>query len=146
VRVSCDLGTQFSEVERGGHSQRPWQRPTAFGRCEAGDVAMQVRPTSREPARGVGLGGAVLCHHAQELRRGRALAAADAGALRPVGVGHPQVASSGDGTCSSVGSTFAAGADLPAGSMSGRMSMRHPVKRAASRAFCPSRPMASESW
>jgi hypothetical protein len=27
-----------------------------------------------------------------------------------------------------------------------RMSMRQPVNRAASRAFCPSRPMASESW
>ncbi len=27
-----------------------------------------------------------------------------------------------------------------------RMSIRHPVSRAASRAFCPSLPMASESW
>jgi hypothetical protein len=144
VRVSRDLGTQRSEVERGGHSQRPGQRPAPFGRCEAGDVAVQMSPTSREPTRGVGLGGAVLCHHAQELRRGRALAAADAGALRPGGDGHPQVAGSGDGTGLSVGSMFAA--DLPAGSMSGRMSMRHPVRRAASRAFCPSRPMASESW
>jgi hypothetical protein len=26
------------------------------------------------------------------------------------------------------------------------MSMRHPVSRAASRAFWPSRPIASESW
>lgn len=29
---------------------------------------------------------------------------------------------------------------------SGRISMRHPVRRAASRAFCPSLPMANESW
>ena len=34
----------------------------------------------------------------------------------------------------------------PRGSASLRMSMRHPVSRAASRAFCPSLPMASESW
>ena len=31
-------------------------------------------------------------------------------------------------------------------SVSGRMSMRQPVSLAASRAFWPSRPMASESW
>lgn len=30
--------------------------------------------------------------------------------------------------------------------LSGRMSIRHPVSRAARRAFCPSRPMARESW
>jgi hypothetical protein len=33
-----------------------------------------------------------------------------------------------------------------AASVSGRMSMRQPVSRAASRAFWPSRPIASESW
>jgi hypothetical protein len=38
------------------------------------------------------------------------------------------------------------GAEAEAGAVSGRMSMRHPVIRAASRAFCPSLPMASESW
>lgn len=31
-------------------------------------------------------------------------------------------------------------------SLSGRMSIRQPVSRAASRAFCPSRPIARESW
>ena len=30
--------------------------------------------------------------------------------------------------------------------LSGRMSIRHPVRRAARRAFWPSRPMARESW
>ena len=135
--VSRDFRTQRGEVELGGRSQRPWQRPTPFRLGEASEVAMQMSPTSREPAAGIGLGDALSGHHAQQLRGRRALAAADAGALRPGGVGHPQVAGSGEA---------AAGADLPAGSMSGRMSIRHPVKRAASRAFCPSRPMASESW
>ena len=32
------------------------------------------------------------------------------------------------------------------GAVSERMSIRQPVSRAASRAFCPSRPMASDSW
>ena len=34
----------------------------------------------------------------------------------------------------------------PAASVSGRMSIRQPVNRAASRAFCPSRPIANDSW
>ncbi len=38
----------------------------------------------------------------------------------------------------------APGAGVP--SVSGRMSIRHPVSFAASRAFCPSLPIASESW
>ena len=33
-----------------------------------------------------------------------------------------------------------------AGASSERMSMRQPVRRAAKRAFCPSLPIASESW
>lgn len=33
-----------------------------------------------------------------------------------------------------------------ASEVSGWMSIRAPVSRAASRAFCPSRPIASESW
>ena len=35
---------------------------------------------------------------------------------------------------------------LTSGAVSGRMSMRQPVSLAARRAFCPSLPMASESW
>lgn len=34
----------------------------------------------------------------------------------------------------------------PVNPLSGRMSMRQPVNRAARRAFCPSRPMANDSW
>jgi hypothetical protein len=150
--VGRDLGTQRGEVERGGHPQRPGQGPATLRQGEAGNVAMQVSPPSGQSAGGIGRGGAVLRDHPQQLRRGRALAAADASALRPRRVGHPQVAGSGDGTDMSVGSMsmgsmfFGAGADMPVGSTSGRMSMRQPVKRAASRAFWPSRPMASESW
>jgi hypothetical protein len=38
------------------------------------------------------------------------------------------------------------GAQASGVSVSERMSIRQPVSRAASRAFCPSRPMASDSW
>ena len=48
------------------------------------------------------------------------------------------------------GTLLPAAGSLPAvgrsGSASDRMSIRQPVSRAASRAFCPSRPIASESW
>ena len=40
----------------------------------------------------------------------------------------------------------AAGGSPGAEAASERMSMRHPVRRAARRAFCPSRPMARDSW
>ena len=52
---------------------------------------------------------------------------------------------SGDGRASD---GFAEGKvpDAPPWPPSGRMSIRHPVSRAASRAFCPSRPIASDSW
>jgi hypothetical protein len=40
----------------------------------------------------------------------------------------------------------AASAGPAASAASDRMSMRQPVSRAASRAFCPSFPMASDSW
>ena len=39
-----------------------------------------------------------------------------------------------------------AGADCPPVGVSGRISMRQPVRRAASRAFCPSRPIARDNW
>ena len=38
------------------------------------------------------------------------------------------------------------GSGSPGPAVSLRMSMRQPVSRAASRAFCPSRPIASDSW
>ena len=47
------------------------------------------------------------------------------------------------------GGPSASGSGLGAGqasAVSGRMSMRQPVRRAASRAFCPSRPIASDNW
>ena len=40
---------------------------------------------------------------------------------------------------------YCAGAE-DAGSLSLRMSIRQPVRRAANLAFCPSLPMASDSW
>ena len=52
----------------------------------------------------------------------------------------------GSGAIPPAGSGAAGPAGLPAGSRSGRMSIRQPVSLAASRAFWPSLPIASDSW
>ena len=60
--------------------------------------------------------------------------------LRPAGGVEPLAAASAASACSVSAAAFASATDT-----SLRMSMRQPVRRAASRAFWPSRPMASES-
>lgn len=62
---------------------------------------------------------------------------------QPCSAGCPEGAGPVGGA--SCGSAAASGSAL-ASAVSGRMSIRQPVSRAASRAFCPSLPMASESW
>jgi len=55
-----------------------------------------------------------------------------------------QVYSPAAGACAT-GDCSAGGTGLPAVPPSGRISIRQPVRRAASRAFCPSRPMAKDN-
>ncbi len=117
---------------------------------------MQPGATPRTTAPGVGDDDrkAVLPlpeYHSQEDRPAIRHAAPDAGAngrrgpeSSPVGSHQSNAyARSGESEASVEAS---AGRSEPAGGVSGRMSIRQPVSFAASRAFCPSRPMASESW
>lgn len=92
-------------------------------------------PTRKDPVF-VDQHPAVLGHEPGEVPLGGPSSAADAGPdrLRGGGVGPTRHAPDG-----------AEEASAP-GAVSGLMSMRHPVSRAASRAFWPSRPMASDSW
>ncbi len=85
-----------------------------------------------EPPLGVGDEGAGARDDTEQVGRVGADPAADAGSDRRAQAG--LWASSGAGAGGGVRST------------SGRMSIRQPVNRAASRAFWPSLPMASESW
>ena len=111
---------------------------------------MQMRSTAREPAAEVGDQSALHRHDPQEVGRGRPFTAAHTGAhgaresRRTTGRGrvyrvvHPSAPSAAPGT--------PRGSSPDPGPVSGRMSIRQPVRRAASRAFWPSRPIASESW
>ena len=76
-----------------------------------------------------------------QVRRGRARTTG-----RPVSTGvYASAGRSASASAAAAGSPSEPGT-APSGTTSGRMSIRHPVSRAASRAFWPSRPIASDSW
>ncbi len=142
-----ELRTHLRHVDAGTRSdaQRPGQGPPRYGLIDALRPGVDMSSASREapvvvddaPTGGVG-------HEADQPRHRLSGSTPDARANRaacvPRGTG-PQVYPLSVGP-----SAVAATGPLPAVPPSGRMSMRQPVSRAASRAFCPSLPMASESW
>jgi hypothetical protein len=132
---SYDERVHGGGVEGSRHPQGPREGPPALGLGEAGGVRVQVRAAAGQPAGRVGHQPAVDGDHPEQLAGRRLAAAADAGPHRAVGRHGAQV---GLGALS--------GAGAPPTGTSGLMSMRHPVSRAASRAFWPSRPIASDSW
>jgi hypothetical protein len=88
---------------------------------------MQVGAPAGQPAARVGHDDAVPRDHPQQIGRVGPLPAPDAGADRAAQAGSPAAAAGSRGS-------------------SGWMSIRQPVSRAARRAFCPSLPIASDSW
>ena len=130
-------------VSGGGHAQGPREAPAPLGQVEAGDDRVQVGAPAGQPVRRVGHDGTVAGHDPQQLGRGRAPRQPDAGADRRAQAGPvpPGAAGSADGAAAAPGAPAAV-----TRSTSGRMSIRQPVSRAASRAFWPSLPMASDSW
>ena len=138
-------------VGRRAAAQRAPERPAADGEVEARDDRVQRGATPRSTALGVRHDDRDAVRagpedHSQECRPAIRPTTPDAGAHRVPGpesspVGPHQSTAYGRWGASSVRSGAAA-----APSVSGRMSIRQPVSLAASRAFWPSRPMASESW
>ena len=94
------------------------------------EVPVQVRPPAGQHPALVDLEVPGAGDDPEQVGGRRAAAAADAGADRRVQPSPPA----------------GAVAPGPGRSTSGRMSIRQPVSRAASRAFCPSLPIASDSW
>ena len=142
-----ELRTHLRHVDAGtrSHAQRPGQGPPRFRLVDALRPGVDMGSSSREDPVEVDdapSGGAD--HEADQPRHRLSGSTPDTCANRavcvPRGTGD-QVYPLSEGS-----STAAAAGPLPAVPPSGRMSMRQPVSRAASRAFCPSRPMASESW
>lgn len=146
---------QRREVDRALHPQGTPEGPTAF----SGVHALRVHPgsTPRPIRPRIGLDRRTSRDHSQQGSARCPLPTAQAGAkgFMP----HPRrvrlarwrgahASASGaepgpgpDADCDA-GSVAASG---PSTATSGRISMRHPVNRAASRAFWPSRPIASDS-
>lgn len=152
-------------------TQGPRERPAAFGGVQAGRIGMQPGTSTGQPATGIGDGGcgsADLGHdHSDQDGPVAAPSASHARSYRPLEepdvvngsglhVTRPGQSSAPTGTAipaarrplrlARVGPGHRAVDDGAEGSTSGRMSIRHPVSLAASRAFCPSLPIASESW
>ena len=137
-----DIPPDLVEVEGPGEPEGPRERPATDGEVEAGQPRMQRRTATRPPAGGIGHDprrvGVRGDHQAQQIGRGRPFPASHAGANRARTTGHwgvYPVAHPG-WPASAAGS----------GAVSGRMSIRQPVSRAASRAFWPSLPIARLSW
>jgi hypothetical protein len=120
-------------VERGRHAQRTREGLPPLGQLQAGQVRVQMGAPPGQPASRVRHQDAVAGDDAQQLGRVGALPAPDAGADRRA---QTELSASPTGAGAAGGSRVT----------SGRMSMRQPVSRAASRAFWPSLPIASESW
>lgn len=152
-------------------TQGPCERSAALGGVQTGLLGMQPGTSTGQPATGIGddgYGSADLSHdHSYQdgpvispsaPHAGSNRLLAEPGAMCRIG---QQVTGPGQSSALAAPAIPAAGRprrdlrDVPRhragegrseGSTSGRMSMRHPVSFAANRAFCPSLPIASESW
>jgi hypothetical protein len=150
-------------AKRPRYVERTGERPAMLCLFPAPMVGVKVRAPARQPRQWVGDKLAPGRHYAQQLGLGRTFPASHAGTQRSADMRQrgrsaicgqvyrvaesaasaifPAVPASGAG-----GTAAGAGGTAAAGAVSGTMSIFHPVSRAASRAFWPSLPIASESW
>ena len=143
-----DRRAEEAEIQRTLHPQRPAQGPGTFRSIEALLGGVQMSTATRQPSGEVRDDPARLCHDPDERRRIVPDPTSHAHAEEPERGDRCRVYPSGHLAQSTDGAggtsePLAAGS---AAAVSGRISIRQPVRRAASRAFCPSRPMARESW
>lgn len=143
-------GVDEAGIERTWHAQRTGQHPAPLGPGQTRGNRMQVGTATAAPARQVRDEYLPVGDHAEQLGFRRPLPAPHTGTdrlqmTRPMQhyLGGAQRDSADGGAAGGGGGGGGGGLS---GSTSGRMSIRQPVSRAARRAFCPSRPIASESW
>jgi len=148
--------THLSDVER-IRAQCAGERSTPFGEVQASLVRMQPgAPTGQGAPRvddGLGLPSAIGDRdHPKQGGPKTSFPAPHTHAHRAARIGVARTLGEPDTWPSARQSTAPAHESGPEGSAgplspsSERMSMRQPVSFAASRAFCPSLPMASDSW
>lgn len=138
------------QIKRARDLEGPWERLTPLCQVETLGRRVQMRPTAGCPMRGIREDTSSGNRHPQQAGRTVSFPTPDTGAFltflraRVCSLDH---CSSGCGDDSvdrpRDQSTFSSPRVT---SVSGLMSIRQPVSRAARRAFCPSLPIASDSW
>jgi hypothetical protein len=168
VRTLPDVGLHRRAGKGARDLEGPRERLAADRERQAVGVGVQVGAPARCPARRIGeygvAGPFVTCDDSKQLMLGGALPATHTGTQWPrirAGItavfsnhrervyrlGGPDSKPIQSAGCVSGAAVDPAGGPLGGSAASSeRMSMRHPVSRAASRAFWPSLPMASDSW
>jgi hypothetical protein len=139
---------QRGQVQRTDDPESPGERLGPLSAVQTRPGRVHMRSSSRQPTIEVRNAGSGDDDYPNQVRRGGPFPAPDAHAPRPGGSAVRRVYRFVHPAQSAVGSCPPAGAGGPAGgvAVSERISMRHPVSRAARRAFWPSRPMASDNW
>ena len=138
------------EIERSGQAQGPGERPPLLGEVDAAWVGVHGGTSARQAAGRVRDQSVPVTDDAQQGGLRRPLPATHTGADRARQASHVRVyrltpSATLPGCLPGYEASPGAGCgDVP--SVSLWMSIRHPVRRAARRAFCPSLPMASDSW
>jgi len=145
-RIRIERPAYIGRIERSVVPQRPGQCPPTFGEGQAAEVWMQVSTAPWQPSPPVGDEHAVDRYDPKEVGLRRSPPAADTRAHRGGAMSKRRVYSSVGYPTSPPAAAGCAAVSLAGGSASDLMSIRQPVRRAASRAFCPSLPIASESW
>ena len=148
-----DVPPHQGVVERPGQAQGPGERSPTLGEVEAGGRGVEVRPSAGLPCLKVGEQDSVDGNQAQQVGLGGLDPAPDTRADGTRGTHRRSdvVESTASGQASSppwatAVSASVTGSSGTTGAASERMSIRQPVRRAASLAFWPSLPIASESW
>lgn len=131
-----DTDANLIDVQWTLDPERTGERPALGRTFKALQIGVQVRPPARHPSVQVGHEGPTHHDHPNQVTLWRPLPATQTGAQRRTPGVYPSHAAQ---------AAAGGGESGPPGPLSGRMSIRHPVIRAASRAFWPSRPMARDS-
>lgn len=113
------------------------KRPALGRTFEAFQIGVHIRPPTRHPSVQVGHEGHTHHDHPNQVTLWCPLPATHTGAQRRTPGVYPSHAAQ---------AAAGGGESGPPGPLSGRISIRQPVIRAASRAFWPSRPIAKDSW
>lgn len=115
-----------SQLYSAFRAKGPREGPASASKLQTAGSGMQVRPSSRERSVRVGDDDAILGKHETHQ------------------VGHRGALATTDARADDHAQLYLV-PPAPGCSASERMSIRHPVSRAARRAFCPSRPIASDN-